>query len=142
MRPEGSCGVVCCQLLSCPRRPTANPPTCVEDAGSQRRRCGLVQEQFPHHHPGGVPGKPPLQEPHPEEIEVAMETERDHGDVPRVAPVHFVPPREPLVDEVPPGEQTAVQCNVGDPREPTNMSQKRLSHSFVLNVTPWNQTRS
>lgn len=119
--------------------PSHSPPTCVEDTGNQGRRCGLIQEQFPHHHPGGVPGKPPLQEAHPEVVEVAMETERHHGDVPRVAPVHFLPPREPLVDVVPPGEQAAVQCNVGDPRKPTNVSQKRLSHYVKATVTPWNQ---
>lgn len=125
-------------LSVCPRGAVLLPPTCVEDAGSQGRRCSLVQEQLPHHHPGGVPGKPPLQEAHPEEIEVTMETERYHGDVPCVAPVHFLPPREPLVDEVPSSEQTAVQCNVGDPRKPTDMSQKRVSHCFTVIVARWN----
>lgn len=57
-----------------------------------------------------------------------METERDNGDVLCVAPVNLVPPREPLVDEVSSGEQTAVQCHVGDPGEPTDMSQKRITH--------------
>lgn len=57
-----------------------------------------------------------------------METERDQGNVPCVAPVDGVPPRKPLVDEVPPGEQTAVQCDVGDPRKTTDVSHKRLSH--------------
>lgn len=57
-----------------------------------------------------------------------METERDQGDIPCVAPVHFLPPRKPLVDEVPSSEQAAIQCNVGDPRETTDMSHKRLSH--------------
>lgn len=108
------------------------PPTCVEDAGSQGRRCGLIQEQFPHHHPGRIARKRPLQEPHPEEIEVAMETERNHSHVPGVGPVHFLPPREPLVDKVPPGEQTAVQSDVGDPGKPTDMSEKGFSHYFKV----------
>lgn len=57
-----------------------------------------------------------------------METERDQGHVPCVAPVDSVPPREPLVDEVPSGEQAAVQRDVGDPREAADVSQKRFAH--------------
>lgn len=57
-----------------------------------------------------------------------METESDQGDVPRVGPVDVLPRREPLMDQVPPGEQTAVQRDVGDPREPADMSQKSPSH--------------
>lgn len=108
--------------------PTAPRPTRVEDAGGQRGRRGLVQEQLPHHHPQGVPGEPALQEPHPEEVEVSMETERDDGHVPRLPPVHFPPPREPLVHDVAPGEQPPVQRDVDGPREPTDVSQQRLSH--------------
>lgn len=106
-------------------------PTCVEDGGSQRSRRSLVQDQFLHQHADGLPGKPPLQETHPEEIEVAMETERDQGDVARVAPVQAVPARKPLVDEVPSREQTAVQCNVGEPRKTTDTPQKRIPHYFT-----------
>lgn len=51
-----------------------------------------------------------------------METESDQGDVPRVGPVDVLPRREPLMDQVPSGEQTAVQRDVGDPREPADMS--------------------
>lgn len=68
-----------------------------------------------------------------------METERDQGHVPRAAPVHFVPPREPLVDEVPSGEQTAVQSNVGGPRKTTDMSHKRIPHYFTVTIASWNQ---
>lgn len=107
-------------------------PTCVEDTRGEGRRCGLVQKQLPHHHPGRISGKPPLQEPHPEEIEVTMETERDQGNVPCVAPVDGLPPRKPLVDEVPSSEQTAIQCNVGDPRKTTDMSHERLSHCCTV----------
>lgn len=103
-------------------------PTCVEDGGGQWRRCGLVQDQFPHQHPGGPSREAPLQEPHPEEIEVAMETERDHCDVARAAPVYRDPARRPLVDQVPSGEQAAVQSHVGGPREATDVSQEGLPH--------------
>lgn len=51
-----------------------------------------------------------------------METECDQGDVPRVGPIDVLPPREPLMDQVASGEQTAVHRDVGDPREPTDMS--------------------
>lgn len=51
-----------------------------------------------------------------------METERDQGDVPRVGPVDVLPRREPLMDQVPPGEQTAVHRDVADPREPADVS--------------------
>lgn len=51
-----------------------------------------------------------------------METESDQGDVPRVGPVDVLPPREKLMDQVPSGEQAAVQRNVGDPREAADMS--------------------
>lgn len=112
--------------LTAVRNPPAcashSPPTCVEDTGGEGRRRRLVQEQLPHHHPDRVPGKSPLQETHPEEIEVAMETKRDHRDVPCLSPLDGLPPGEPLVDEVPPGEQAAVQCHVGNPRKATGMS--------------------
>lgn len=98
------------------------PPTCVEDGVSKRRRHRLVQQQLPQHHPGGISGESPLQEPHPKETEVAMETERDQGDVPRVGPVDVLPPREPLMDQVPPSEQAAVQRDVGGPGEPADVS--------------------
>lgn len=68
-----------------------------------------------------------------------METERDQGDVSRVAPVHLTPPRKPLVDEVPPGEQTAVQRNVGEPRKTTDVFQKRIPHYSAVSATPRNQ---
>lgn len=51
-----------------------------------------------------------------------METERDQGDVPRVGPIDVLPPREPLMDQVPSSEQAAVQSNVGDPRKAADMS--------------------
>lgn len=51
-----------------------------------------------------------------------METERDQGDVPRVGPVDVLPPREPLMHQVPSSEQAAIQRNVADPREATDMS--------------------
>lgn len=51
-----------------------------------------------------------------------METERDQGDVSRVGPVDVLPPQRPLMDQVPSSEQAAVQRNVGDPREATDMS--------------------
>lgn len=104
------------------------PPTCVEDGGSERRRCGLVQDQLPQHHARGIPGKPALQEAHPEEAEVAVETESDERDVARLPPVHFVPPRKPLVDEVPADEQAAIHGDVGDPRKTADIPQERLSH--------------
>lgn len=107
--------------------------TCVEDTRSKGGRCALVQKQLPHHHPGGISGKPPLQEPHPEEVEVTMETERDQGNIPCVDPVNGLPPRKPLVDEVPSSEQTAIQCNVGDPRITTDVPHKRLSHYCNVN---------
>lgn len=117
----------------CPVCPV--PLTCVEDAGGQWGRRGLVQDQLPDHHPGGVPGKPALEEAHPEEVEVAMETERHHGDVARMSPVHRVPAREPLVDKVPAGEQTTVQGDVSDPREPADLTQKRPAHRVTAAVT-------
>lgn len=120
-----------CDLLWSQPLTAPHPPTCVEDAGGQGGRRGLIQDQLPHHHPDGVAGEPPLQEPHPEEVEVTMETEGDHGDVARVAPVHFVPPREPLVDKVPSGEQAAVQSHVGHPREATDVSEERLPHCLA-----------
>ena len=123
-----------CEVSPGPLDLRAFPLTCVEDAGSQGGRCGLVQQQLPHHHPGWIPGELPLEEPHPEEIEVTMETESDNGDVPCVAPVDLVLPWEPLVDEVPSGEQTAVQCHVGDPGEPTDVSQKRVSLHFATST--------
>lgn len=97
-------------------------PTCVEDGAGKRRRHRLVQHQLPQHRPAGIPGEPPLQEPHPKEAEVTMETEGDQGDVARVGPVDVLPRREPLMDQVPPGEQTAVQRDVGGPREPADVS--------------------
>lgn len=115
------------------RTTTHNRPTCVEDAGSKGGRCRLVQEQLPHHHPGGIPRKPPLQEPHPEVTEVTMETESDHGDIPCAVPVNFLPPRKPLVGQVPAGEQATVERDVTHPRETTDVFQKRRSH--VCNVT-------
>ena len=123
-----------CEVSPGPLDLRAFPLTCVEDAGSQGGRCGLVQQQLPHHHPGWIPGELPLEEPHPEEIGVTMETESDNGDVPCVAPVDLVLPWEPLVDEVPSGEQTAVQCHVGDPGEPTDVSQKRVSLHFATST--------
>jgi len=120
--PVGIYGAMSVSVLSVPAVPLA-PVTCVEDAGGQRCRYALVHEQLPQHHPDRIPGKPPLQEPHPEETEVPVESERDHGHVPRVSPVQFVRrPRQPLVDEVPAGEQAAVQRHVGGPREPADLS--------------------
>lgn len=103
----------------------------VEDAGGQRRRRRLVQEQLLHHHPGGVPRKPALQKTHPEEIEVPVKAEGDHGDVARLSPVHLVPGGEPLVDQVPAGEQAAVQRDVRDPREAADAPQNRPQHHSV-----------
>lgn len=51
-----------------------------------------------------------------------METESDQGDVARVGPVDVLPPRGPLMDQVPSGEQTTVKSHVTDPREPTDVS--------------------
>lgn len=67
-----------------------------------------------------------------------METERNDGDVARVPPVYLLPARETLVDEVPSGEQTAVQRDVGDPRKATDMSQKRLYHDCTVITAEWN----
>lgn len=114
------------------RLPVAIPSlTCVEDTGSQGRCRCLVQKQLFHHHPKRVPRKSQLKKTHPEKIKVAMETERDDCDVACLVPVHFFPPREPLVNEISPSKQTAVQCNVCDPREPTHIFQKRLPHNLI-----------
>lgn len=110
--------------------------TCVEDRGSQRGRSSLVQEEFLHQHARGSSGKPPLQRPHPEEIEVTMETERDQSHVPRAAPVQVVRAREPLVDEVPSGEQAAVQTDVCGPRKTTEMAQTRTPHTATVTAAP------
>lgn len=105
--------------------------TRVEDAGGQGRCRRLVQEQLLHYHPGGVSRKPALQQTHPEEIEIPVKTERHRSDVARVSPVHLVPSGEPLVDQVSPGEQAAVQCDIRDPRKAADMPQKRLEHNSV-----------
>lgn len=64
-----------------------------------------------------------------------METERDHGDVPCLSPVHFLPSREPLVDKVPSGEETTVQRNIGDPGKPT----KHPPHYFTVTAAQLNK---
>lgn len=53
-----------------------------------------------------------------------MEREGDERDVARLPPVDLLPSREPLVDEVPAGEQAAVHGDVGDPR----VAAEHLSH--------------
>ena len=119
--------------------PLCNPllsqsvPTCVEHGGGQRRRGGLVQEQFTHDHPRGVPGERPLQEAHPEEVEVPVEAEGDEGHIPRVSPVNtLLFPCEQLMHKVSSGEQASVQGHVGHPWETSH-----LSHQSVYHILGW-----
>ncbi|TNN36949.1 hypothetical protein EYF80_052891 [Liparis tanakae] len=95
-----------------------SPVTCVEDAGGQRRREALVQQQFAEHHPGGLPGETPLQGSQPEVIEVSMETDGHDGHVASVFPVDALLLGNELVDEVATSEQAPVQSDVGEPGEP------------------------
>lgn len=91
--------------------------TCVEGADGERRGERLVQHELLHHRSQRVTGEASLQEPHPEEIEVAVKAERDHGHVSRVRPVHLLFTREALVHEIPAREQAPVQGHIGRPRE-------------------------
>lgn len=91
--------------------------TCVEDAGGQRRRKALVQQEFAENHPCRLPGEPPLQGAQPEVVEVSMETDCHDGHVARVLPVDALLLSDELMGKVAAGEQAPVQSDVGQPGE-------------------------
>lgn len=91
--------------------------TRVEDAGGQRRRKALVQQEFAENHPCRLPGEPPLQGAQPEVVEVSMETDCHNGHVARVLPVDALLLSDELMGKVAAGEQAPVQSDVGQPGE-------------------------
>lgn len=91
--------------------------TCVEDAGGQRWRKALVQQQFAENHPCGFSGEAFLQSAQPEVVEVSLESDGHDGHVAGVFPVDALSVRNQLMRQIPAGEQAAVQGDVGQPGE-------------------------
>lgn len=63
-----------------------------------------------------------------------METESDHCHIACVPPVHFVIPREQLVNEIPTGKQATVEGYVGKPRKPFDVFYECLSHVVDIKI--------